>query len=164
MVFVDGENLAIRLEKALTSAGYSDPSEFSPEIIFRRNTYIWGKVLIKGTPYKYLRTYYYAMAQGDASVEEIANVLKEAGVEVPRVFQKPKGRSAKQVDISLATDMLTHAFRNHYDVAVLYAGDQDYVPLVEAVMREGKRVELRFVENGLSPKLRMACDNFVQLI
>jgi len=33
------------------------------------------------------------------------------------------------------------------------AGDEDYVPLVEAVQREGLLVYVWFVPDGLSPKL-----------
>ena len=34
---------------------------------------------------------------------------------------------AKGMDIALAKDFLSHAFLNNYDVAVLIAGDGDYV-------------------------------------
>ena len=47
--------------------------------------------------------------------------------------------------------MLTHAFRKNYDMAILVAGDEDYIPLVKAVMSEGRKVVLWFVEDGLSP-------------
>jgi uncharacterized LabA/DUF88 family protein len=33
----------------------------------------------------------------------------------------------------LATDMLVHATRKHYDAAVVVAGDEDYIPLIRAV-------------------------------
>ena len=67
------------------------------------------------------------------------------------------------MDITLATDMLLHATRKHYDVAVLVAGDEDYVPLVRAVQGEGARVYVWFFSNGLSPALRMAADRYVNL-
>ena len=81
----------------------------------------------------------------------------------PFVFKKEKGRKSKQVDISLATDMLTHAFRKNYDMAILVAGDEDYIPLVKAVMSEGRKVVLWFVDNGLYPKLVNAVDHYFDL-
>ena len=60
----------------------------------------------------------------------------------------------------MATEMLTHAHRKNFDVAVLVAGDEDYVPLVEAVKREGQQLVLWFVEDGLSDSLRAAADHF----
>jgi len=40
--------------------------------------------------------------------------------------------------------MLSNAIDNNYEVAVLVAGDADYVPLVEEVKRRGKMVILCF--------------------
>lgn len=47
----------------------------------------------------------------------------------------------KGVDVQLAVDMLTGAFRDDYDVAVLVSSDGDFRPVVEAVREIGKRVE-----------------------
>lgn len=56
------------------------------------------------------------------------------------------GQVEKGVDVMLATDMLTLAFKNRYDVAVLVSSDADYKNAVEAVKFEtGKAVELRQV-------------------
>jgi uncharacterized LabA/DUF88 family protein len=96
---------------------------------------------------------------GDApKVADICASLKSLGIEQPRVFSKSKGRRSKRVDISLATDMLGHAHRKNYDIAILVSGDEDYVPLVEAVAAEGRRVVLWALPNGLSPKLENAVD------
>jgi len=59
--------------------------------------------------------------------------------------------------------MLLHATRKHYDVAVLVAGDEDYVPLVRAVQGEGARVYVWFTSDGLSPALHLAADYYVNL-
>ena len=70
------------------------------------------------------------------------------------MLQKVKGRPSKGVDIALTCDMLSHASHDNYDVAVLIAGDGDYVPLVDEVKRLGKLVHLVFFQStGLNPKL-----------
>ena len=62
---------------------------------------------------------------------------------------------------ALTKDMLSHAFRDNYEVAVLVAGDGDYVPVVQEVQRLGKIVFVWFFENeGLNPKLKLAADHF----
>jgi uncharacterized LabA/DUF88 family protein len=94
-------------------------------------------------------------------LQEIEDKLKNLEIDSPRVFKKTKDRGSKQVDITLATDMLLHASHKHYDAAVLVAGDEDYVPLVEAVKREGARVYVWFVSSGISRALRMAADHYV---
>jgi uncharacterized LabA/DUF88 family protein len=46
----------------------------------------------------------------------------------------------KETDVNLAVDMVVGAHTNRYDVAMLVAGDTDYVRAVQAVQAEGKKV------------------------
>jgi uncharacterized LabA/DUF88 family protein len=111
-----------------------------------------------------VRSFYYTSTRGDGlKIEEVERQLKQMGFQAPRVFSKSKSRGSKRVDISLATDMLTHAFRKNFDFAILVAGDEDYVPLVQAVMSEGLRVIVWFIEDGLSPILAKEADHFFNL-
>ena len=74
-------------------------------------------------------------------------------------FWKEKGRRSKGVDITLTKDMLGHGYHGNYDVAVLWAGDEDYVPLVNEVKRMGKAVYVVFFERScLDEELRLASD------
>lgn len=91
----------------------------------------------------------------------ITDELLECGITDPRVFKKKSNGRTKRVDITLATEMLSHAHSSNYDVAILVAGDEDYVPLVQEVKRMGKQVALWFFENGLSKNLRRECDIFL---
>ena len=50
----------------------------------------------------------------------------------------------KGVDIDLAVDMLSGAFEDRYDTAILVSSDGDFKPVVQAVQRRGKRVEYVF--------------------
>lgn len=161
MVFVDGENLAIRYGNLLQSKGMKAPGHvfYEPGVyawsMGLNNVCFWGGVV---------RRHYYTSVQGDADrLTEVAEKLKAADIEAPNVFKKTKTKGSKRVDISLATDMLTHAARKNFDIAVLVAGDEDYVPLVEAVKSEGRRVILWFVSDGLSPALKRAADHFRDL-
>jgi uncharacterized LabA/DUF88 family protein len=63
----------------------------------------------------------------------------------------------------MAKDMLSHAFLDNYDLAVLVCGDGDLVPLVQGVKRLGKWVIVAFFDHCLNPKLRRAADEFSQL-
>ena len=56
--------------------------------------------------------------------------------------------------------MITNACKNNYDVAILVAGDGDYIPLVEAVKNEGCRVIVWFVQDGINEKLKQKSDHF----
>ena len=161
MVFVDGENLAIRYYKILGE------QKSEGHIKFKKDVYVWSGHLnhaLTNWGVEVIRKYYYTSVQGDiVKLESFEEELIACGIESPQVFKKDKGKGSKRVDISLATDMLSHAFRKNYDVAVLVAGDEDYIPLVEAVKAEGRRVVLWFVENGLNHALRRKADYYFDL-
>ena len=70
----------------------------------------------------------------------------------------------KGVDIQLATDMITHSFKNNYDVAVLVAGDSDFVGALQSVKDNGKHVEVAlFGRERTSYRLRMVADKVITI-
>jgi uncharacterized LabA/DUF88 family protein len=70
----------------------------------------------------------------------------------------------KGVDIQLATDMITHSFKNNYDVAILVAGDNDYVGALQSVKDNGKNVEVAlFGKERTSLQLRRVADEVVTI-
>ena len=70
----------------------------------------------------------------------------------------------KGVDIQLATDMITHSFKNNYDVAVLVAGDNDYVGALQSVKDNGKNVEVAlFGKERTSRQLRVTADRVITI-
>lgn len=63
--------------------------------------------------------------------------------EIPKNADDPDAGfmiSQKGVDVNIALDSLDLAHANRYDVAVLFTGDEDFVPLVRKVTSLGKRV------------------------
>jgi hypothetical protein len=61
------------------------------------------------------------------------------------VFTKQRGgEPSKGVDVTLTTALVSHAYRDDYDVAFLICGDGDYVPVVEEIKHAGKRVVVVF--------------------
>ena len=97
---------------------------------YMKDVYVWSEHLKKINNFEIIRKYYYTSVKGDSNkIEIIEDDLKNIEIEAPRVFKKTKDKGSKRVDISLATDMLTHAHRKNYNIAVLVAGDEDYVPL-----------------------------------
>ena len=163
MTFVDGENLAMRYGAMLQSGRYVARAETK----YLKDIYVWHNVL--GTDNVVdqggiMRTHYYTSVQGDHPlVETVSKELKAAGVSAPRVFKKAAGGRSKRVDVSLATDMLRHAAHKNFDIGVLVTGDEDFVPLVEAVQAEGCGVHVWALPDGLSPRLVHSADEFVDL-
>ncbi|MFC1593193.1 NYN domain-containing protein [Candidatus Omnitrophota bacterium] len=70
----------------------------------------------------------------------------------------------KGVDILLATDMITHSFKNNYNDAILVAGDNDYVGAIQAVKDNGKNVEVAlFGKEQSSVQLRKVADKIIPI-
>ena len=73
---------------------------------------------------------------------------------------KRTGKRARQkeVDILIAVDMLTHAYRRNTTRITFIAGDQDFRPLVDALVRDGVFVELVYDPASISSDLADAAD------
>jgi uncharacterized LabA/DUF88 family protein len=172
MLFVDGENLVMRAQEFAEGHGLG----LEEGKYYNRDVFVWfpDNPATHYWPYSSnklplelsaVRSYYYTSVTGDDKrVDLVREQLWSLDFQ-PEVFKRTiKGAKAKGVDIALTRDMLTHAFFNHYDAAVLMAGDGDYVPLVDEVKRLGKIVCVAaFSSSGLSPALRLSSDAFVDL-
>lgn len=71
-------------------------------------------------------------------------------------------RRQKGVDTLLSVDMLVGAFERLFDVAILVAGDADFVPAVLEVKRRGVRV-LVVGADGFAEDLIRAADRVIRL-
>jgi uncharacterized LabA/DUF88 family protein len=172
MMYVDGENLAIRAKEFAAQRGLT----LVPGPHYLPDVFVWfpgvfANQALTNTPAAQLqvqdhaiRSYYYTSLKGDDSrVIAARESLWSLGFQ-PEVFKKVSSTRAKGVDIALSRDMLRDAFMDNCDVALLLAGDGDYVPLVTEVKRLGKVVYLAFFETtGLSPELRLNADRFFSL-
>ena len=64
----------------------------------------------------------------------------------------------------LTTDLLTHSFKRNYDVAILVAGDTDYVGAIQAVKNNGQNVEVAlFGKESSSRSLRDVADRVITI-
>jgi hypothetical protein len=175
MLFVDGENFTIRAQKLAQARQHELAGGLVGGKYYRRDCFVWYPGWGAGGRLNYqsdlplddyaIRAYYYTSLVGDEQViGDVRARLWDLGF-TPQVFKRGADQvKSKGVDIALCKDMLSHGFQNHYDAAVLIAGDGDYVPLVEEVKRQGKAVYLWFFEQeGLNPALRLAADRFYDL-
>jgi len=69
----------------------------------------------------------------------------------------------KGVDTLIAFDLVALAIRNAYDIAILVAGDQDFVCPVLEVRMMNKRIENAFTEDAWSPTLKSVADRAILL-
>jgi len=152
MLFVDGENMTIRGQEFAKMCGVDLPSGdwYQPD------RFLWlpvGRMRATSilTPHlrehglllqeQAIRAFFYTSVYGDDNtLLDTREALWRLGFNV-EVFKKGrKGEKAKGVDIALTKDMLSNAFLNNYDVAVVITGDADYRPVIDEVKRLGKTV------------------------
>jgi uncharacterized LabA/DUF88 family protein len=183
-LFVDGENFTRRGQDVLSEADLRPVKESA----WRKDVFLWLPGVTATTPFispsrfyspyspkdgepparvapAATRAYYYSSTTSDEPEWTDARLTMRGNGFEPRLFKRVRGRS-KAVDVALATDVLTLAGEGQYDVAVIFAGDGDYVPVVEAVKRLGRHVVVGFFAakgHGLSDELRIAADDFVDL-
>lgn len=72
-------------------------------------------------------------------------------------------QTEKGVDIQLASHMLSFAFDNQYDTAVLVTNDGDFAPVVAEVLRLNKKVENAEFSFRLPSYLSKQCSNVISL-
>ena len=101
--------------------------------------------------------------------EKFYEALQLQGFEVTarplrsRELGKEGYRIEKGVDVALVTKMLSHAFRNTFDVAILVSGDLDYAEAVKVVKELGKRVEIAAFKGSIGRELKFLADRFIAL-
>lgn len=159
-MFIDGENLSIRYKAMFADR---DPAD---HVVYLPDVYLWTDYgnLAYYHQINVLRKNYYTCLRGDADkIENAQDALKQVGIENPQVFKKNGTGRSKKVDISLAVDLVNHAYRDNFDIAILVAGDEDYIPVVDSVKQAGKRVVLWFIDNGLSRNLKISSDHYFDM-
>jgi len=70
----------------------------------------------------------------------------------------------KGVDVLLAIDMISKAHLNHYDIALLLAGDDDYLDMVQSIKDfTGKRIYGAYFERSASSRLVKSFDKRIPI-
>ncbi len=92
---------------------------------------------------------------------ETAKYLSEIGYKI--VGGHYADGMQKEVDVSIAVEMIMHAVRNHYDVAVLISGDRDFIPAISAVQDMGKKVEVAAFDDTIADAMVYVSDRYTNL-
>jgi uncharacterized LabA/DUF88 family protein len=165
MGFIDGTNFLVSIGEALGISLFAATAS--------ENAYTLAAGSIKrhldalASPHgpvrrRIIRGYWFGAVQGSPEVlEQRRALLRRQGFEAVLFPQKKGGKGEKGVDLAVAREMLIHGFKKNYDVAVLFAGDEDYVGLIQDIKRLGIiTIGMFFDSAALSPRLRVEFDEF----
>jgi len=61
-------------------------------------------------------------------------------------------------DVYLAVDLVSGAYENLYDIAVIISGDEDFVPAIQKAQKLGKKVINAYFNSTSSSYLKHICD------
>ena len=148
-----------------------NPRMLANNIVFDNQVQTWGSVEAAGRSTALARVIYYD-ARPDVDEEVPAHLLAywdaiellndtELGFGSLRGGTKRRPPRQKAVDTLLAVDMLVGAFSRLFQVAILVAGDADFVPVVNEVRRRGVMVTVAASERSMSLDLRRSADRFI---
>ena len=161
MIFIDGSNLYHSLKKFCKRVDI-DIACFSSKLVGKRQLvriyYYNAKVGRREEPqrYKDQQTFFNGVANVPYTELRLGHLVYNNWPNVPP-FEKG-------VDVQLATDLLTHSYKNNYDTAILVAGDNDYVGALQAVKDNGKHVEVvLFGKERSSHQLREVADRAINM-
>lgn len=79
----------------------------------------------------------------------------------PVQFAHNKGVFQKGVDVEIAVDLVSFAFKNVYDVAVLFSGDIDLIESIKSIKSLGKHVVIFAHEKSIAKDMMQYADLYV---
>lgn len=145
MIFIDGQNLFYGCR------GYQDDYKIDYDKLRKECS----------KKYDLIRSYFYSGKDPeDEKQESFHTALRYSGFDVKTrpLVKIDDGRKEKGIDVMLTTDLLTHAFKDNFDIAVIIGGDLDYVQAIQEVKNEGKIIKLVSFEGNMSKKLKQMVD------
>ncbi|MBE8539400.1 NYN domain-containing protein [Geoglobus acetivorans] len=165
MIFIDGGYF-----KRVVDRHFGDGKSKDPEVMSRTLNHLISDILrnssfAPNSKPELIRSYYYdaKFSPEDDEFKDQNNYFEEIRGYINYPFEMKFGRliragkdrrekRQKGVDVLLSVDMVTKAFLDHYDVAVLVAGDQDFLDAIRVVKDfSGKKVAGYFVPANNAP-------------
>ncbi|MCK4650249.1 NYN domain-containing protein [Candidatus Pacearchaeota archaeon] len=66
-------------------------------------------------------------------------------------------------DVHLAVDLVSGAYEDLYDIAIIVSGDEDFVPAIKKAQKLRKKVINAYFKSSSSTPLKKTCDNFIYM-
>ncbi len=155
MIFIDNSNIFKGFRKFDIKADYEKLKN-----LISRGRILQGIFLYEGVVYP-------MSPEKKKWYEDLRN---RSGYVIKASFDKivSNGAIEKKVDINIAIDIISLAYENAYDTAVLVSGDGDFVPVVKKVKKLDKNVEVwafRYsLANALKEELKLEKINYLDNI
>jgi len=141
IVFVDNSNIFKGFRKYNIKVDYETLKDFITRGRYLKNIFLYEGVVYPISPEK--KKWY----------EELSN---RSGYVIKASFDKiaSSGAIEKKIDIKIAIDIISFAYEDAYDTAVLVSGDGDFVPVIKKLKELEKNVEVWAFKYSLANALK----------
>ncbi len=141
IIFIDNSNIFKGFQKYNIKADYEKLKNFITRGRQLQSIFLYEGVIYPISPEK--KKWY-------------KDLSKKSGYEIKVSFDKIASNDVfeKKIDIQIAIDVISLAYENAYDTAVLVSGDGDFVPIVKKVKSLNKKLELWAFRYSLANALK----------
>ncbi len=145
MIFIDNSNIFKGFQKYNIKADYEKLKIIITEGRKLENIFLYEGIVYPISPEK--KRWY----------EELRN---RSGYIIKANFDKiaSNGAIEKKIDIKIAIDIISLAYENVYDTAVLISGDGDFVPVIRKIKDLGKKIEIWAFKYSLANAIKDELD------
>ena len=129
MIFIDNSNIFKGFKKYNVRADYE-----KLKLVLTNNRVLKGIFLYEGIVYPI----------SNEKKKWYKDLSKKSGYKIKASFDKKVSHITfeKKVDVKLAIDIISYAYEDAYDIAVLVSGDGDFIPVIKKLNKLKKKLEI----------------------
>ena len=141
IIFIDNSNIFKGFQKYNIKADYEKLKNMITKERKLQNIYLYEGIVYPISPEK--KKWY-------------EDLSKRSGYEIKVSFDKIALHDImeKKIDIQIAIDIISLAYENAYDTAILVSGDGDFLPIVKKITSLNKKLELWAFRYSLANALK----------
>jgi len=78
----------------------------------------------------------------------------------PRIYTKQKGQPSKKIDVAMVIETINYSILDNINEIHLLSGDADFIPVIQEVMRRGKKVTVSSFSSGVNDEMKHIPDAY----
>ena len=140
-LFIDGGCLRSMLRDVSDRYFHGNPIEFDYSKFAKHFSKVFYYDALPGQKEE-PKDEYERKIQPDKDFFDMLGAIDKYHVYLGSMHRRKKRNEQKQVDIMIAVDMLTHAFRKNTSEVTLFTTDSDFIPLIDKMVDNGMHINL----------------------
>ena len=165
VVLIDAENVIKSWWKYCEVNNLKDKIDYAKLIsVLSENTNLLRAYFYDGVPEKIsIKKKNFLDVLQKKGIQLRTKILKDRSYQCEKCSEISIKRVQKGVDVSLATDILRHAFQQTCQICIVVSGDEDYKDAIEVAKDRGIKVWVSSFRMSLSSEVEKAADKIILL-